>query len=57
VIEGVTHSERLLGSASSVYSFTKSFRDISVVLAEEYDVVRTTGSVITVDGGPHTLWW
>lgn len=57
VIEGITRSERLLGSMSSVYSFTKAFRDISLVLAEEYESESTANNVITIDGGPHTLWW
>ena len=78
VLEGISRGERLLGSQSSVYTFTKAFRDLASELSEEIitesetetassgsggsDKELLVGGVaaqalITVDGGPHTLWW
>lgn len=57
VWEGVSRGEKLLGSQSSVLTFTKAFRELAAALQDEADVEAVTQSLITVDGGPHTLWW
>lgn len=57
VWEGVGRAERLLGSQSSVYSFTRSFREMASELTAEGDVEAVAQALVTVDGGPHTLWW
>lgn len=45
--------ELRLGPGSSIYSFTKSFETLSTRLNTGNDNSR----LITIDGGPHTLWW
>ena len=45
--------ERLLGPRSSIYSFTVSFREIAIQLTRH----PQEAPFITIDGGPHTLWW
>lgn len=40
-----------LGSASSVYTFTQEFDGAAKVIAAH------PSTRITMDGGPHTLWW
>lgn len=57
VLEGFARGERLLGSASSVYTFTRFYRDLAAQLEEEGHLEAVAQSLITVDGGPHTLWW
>ena len=44
-------SSRLLGPGSSVYSFTVAFQTAA------RDIAAHPASHITLDGGPHTLWW
>lgn len=64
VMEGINRSDRLLGSATSIYSFTRAFSRFAHTLALR-DSIHTNQGVdtdsvsplITVDGGPHTLWW
>jgi len=41
-----------LGEATSIYSFTESFKEKAV-----HAIVENPEKVITIDGGPHTLWW
>jgi hypothetical protein len=36
----------------SIYSFTDSFRERAVP-----SIIENPSSTITIDGGPHTLWW
>ena len=47
--------ERLLGKGSTIYSFTRSFHPLAKELASHADLTRK--QLITIDGGPHTLWW
>jgi hypothetical protein len=47
------HNEKLLGSESSIYSFTGSFNEATRSIALQ----PAKQGVITIDGGPHTLWW
>lgn len=44
-------TSRLLGPGSSIYSFTKSFQ------TAVRDIAAHPATHITLDGGPHTLWW
>ena len=44
-------SHQLLGPGSSIYSFTKSFHNAV------NSIVAHPSTHITIDGGPHTLWW
>ena len=57
VWEGLSRGEKLLGSMSSIFSFTRAFKDIANMLAEEGEADVVAQSLITIDGGPHTLWW
>jgi hypothetical protein len=57
VWEGVGRADRLLGSQSSVYSFTRSFRELASELTAEGDIESVAQALLSVDGGPHTLWW
>jgi hypothetical protein len=57
VWEGVGRADRLLGSQSSVYSFTRSFRELASELTAEGHIEAVAQALLTVDGGPHTLWW
>lgn len=46
--------EKLIGSVTSLYSFTNSFGLLSKKLTES----KESGSkLVTIDGGPHTFWW
>lgn len=47
-----SRGKKLLGAGSSVYSFTSSFGR----LARTLEHTEST-QLITIDGGPHTLWW
>lgn len=55
-VEGVGRGERLLGPRSSIYSFTVSFREIAIQLTRQ-QLQEDAVPFITIDGGPHTLWW
>ncbi len=44
--------EKLLGSGSSILSFTSAFASFAHTLSHE-----DHEDMITIDGGPHTLWW
>lgn len=57
VWEGVSRGEKLLGTASSILTFTKAFRDLAAVLQDESEVEEVAQTLVTIDGGPHTLWW
>lgn len=57
VLEGLGRGEKLLGSQSSVFSFTRSFKELSAELDGEGHIEAVAQALITVDGGPHTLWW
>lgn len=53
---GETHfnpGEKRLGSASSIYTFTSAFQQ----LANDISNDLSQKQLITIDGGPHTLWW
>lgn len=52
-----SHNEKLLGSQSSVFSFTRAFKKFSHELNAHRDIEAVAESLITIDGGPHTLWW
>lgn len=56
-MHGPGRTERLLGSQSSVYTFTKAFRDLATALEEDGHEETVAQALITVDGGPHTFWW
>lgn len=46
------HSQQCrLGPESSIYSFTKMFAKAAL------EIQNRPADVITIDGGPHTLWW
>ena len=51
LLEG--RKEILLGKGSSVYTFTNSFAGLSRELERD----KSKHDYVTVDGGPHTLWW
>lgn len=55
--EGTSKGEHQLGSQSSIYSFTRAFRDLTGALVREGSIEAVAQALITVDGGPHTLWW
>jgi hypothetical protein len=57
ILEGVGRGEKLLGSQSSVFSFTRYFRELAAELEQEGHLDSVAQSLLTVDGGPHTLWW
>lgn len=42
----------LIGSESSIYSFTSSFNDATRSITHE-----SSSDLVAIDGGPHTLWW
>lgn len=51
----IPESQRL-GKYTSIFSFTSSFDEAAHEIAHRHDGgIRS--QVITVDGGPHTLWW
>lgn len=56
-MEGARNGERLLGSKSSIFTFTSSFADISRELGGGAVSESDKSELITIDGGPHTLWW
>lgn len=47
--------EMQLGKNSSVYTFTESFGKLARKLRGITGA--NTSDLITIDGGPHTLWW
>lgn len=50
-IDTDSNIHQLLGPGSSIYSFTKSFHNaVKGIMAHP-------STHVTVDGGPHTLWW
>jgi hypothetical protein len=54
--EGETNfkpGEKRLGSASSIYTFTSAFQQIANDISND----PSNKPLITIDGGPHTLWW
>ena len=42
---------KMLGPESSIYSFTNAF-DIAT-----REISAHPDRIVTIDGGPHTLWW
>eukprot|EP01039_Chlorochromonas_danica_P003690 gene3690-4037_t len=48
-------TKRLLGPSSSIYSFTMAFRRLAHILT--HSEAEKAQKLITIDGGPHTLWW
>lgn len=46
------HQEYLLGPGSSIYSFTRHFGELASDLKRE-----ERSDLISIDGGPHTIWW
>ena len=56
-----TPREKLLGPASSVFSFTRSFTTLSdrldAALSGQAPARLSAVDLVTVDGGPHTFWW
>jgi len=57
VWEGVGRGEKLLGTQSSIFTFTKAFRELAGALEDEAEVESVAQALVTIDGGPHTLWW
>jgi hypothetical protein len=66
VFEGVSKGLALLGSSSSVFTFTKAFNHLAKYLMALHrkqgdqnngDGENAMSRTITLDGGPHTLWW
>lgn len=51
---GRRRGEKLLGKGSSIYTFTRSFNPLARELTKHPD---RKASLVTIDGGPHTLWW
>ena len=55
LVDGHRRHEVLIGKETSPYSFTSSFAPLSSFLEHHSD--SSDRNVITIDGGPHTLWW
>lgn len=53
--------EKLLGPASSIYTFTRNFVRVAdyieAALSGTAPSGKSIGDVISIDGGPHTFWW
>ena len=44
--------EKLIGKGTSIFSFTSAFHQLANQLANGREK-----DLVTIDGGPHTLWW
>ena len=62
-VEGVGRQELLLGRDSSIYTFTRAFQELAFDIQQGWQSSEPksgkarNSNLITIDGGPHTLWW
>jgi hypothetical protein len=49
--------DKLIGESTSVHTYTDTFTSASQQIDADFDAGSGKSSSITIDGGPHTLWW
>ena len=49
--------DKLIGEGTSVHTYTDTFTSASQQIEADVDTGSGMSSSITIDGGPHTLWW